>query len=239
MKIYNLLFLGLFLLLFSACTSHQVEPMMKMTPPQYVKESSVGNCDVAPVEAKEGSLFGRSGNPLFSDKKAMQINDIVTIVIDERAFQSSQGDKKLTDTSVNNLGGGIFGGTGGGVGRSIGGTINGMTDISFNTNSNNNFSASGTQSRNEKFKATITARVVRILNNGNYFVAGSRELLLNGTKQIVRITGGIRPYDIAQDNTIDSKYISDAKIFYDTEGDIRESTRKPWGSRMVESIWPF
>ncbi|MNN79681.1 Flagellar L-ring protein precursor [compost metagenome] len=80
---------------------------------------------------------------------------------------------------------------------------------------------------------------MRILRNGNYFIAGSRELLLNGTKQTVRITGVIRPYDIAQDNTIDSKYISDAKILYETEGDIRESTRKPWGSRLVESVWPF
>ena len=239
MRSIHLLYPVIFSLLFGACTSHQVEPMMRMTPPQYVQESAVGNCDIKPVQVKEGSLFGRSGNPLFSDKKAMQINDIVTIIIDERAFQSSQGDKKLTDTSVNNLGGGIFGGTGAGIGRSVGTSINGVTDISFKTNSNNNFSASGTQSRNEKFKATITARVVKVLHNGNYFVAGSRELLLNGTKQIVRITGVIRPYDIAQDNTIDSKYISDAKIFYETEGDIRESTRKPWGSRMVESVWPF
>ncbi len=223
----------------SACTSHQVEPQMAMTPPKYVQENSVGACDTPVSKHKEGSLFGKGANPLFADKKAMHINDIVTVLIDERAFQSSQGDKKLTDTSVSNLGGGLYGGTGAGLGKSLGKSINTVTDISFNTNSNSNFSASGTQSRNEKFKATITARVVRKLNNGNYFIAGSRELLLNGTKQIVKITGVIRPYDIAQDNTIDSKYISDAKILYETEGDIRESVRKPWGTRLVESVWPF
>jgi flagellar L-ring protein precursor FlgH len=192
-----------------------------------------------PAKVKEGSIYGRGANPLFADKKAMHINDTVTIIIDERAFQSSQGDKKLTDTAVTNLGGGIFAGTGAGIGQKIGNTLNGATNIGFKSNSNNNFSASGTQSRNEKFKATVTARIVRILRNGNYFIAGSRELLLNGTKQIVRITGVIRPYDIAQNNTIDSKYIADAKILYETEGDIRESVRKPWGSRMLESVWPF
>ena len=239
MKSLKLLMIAALMLLFAGCTSHQVEPIMPMTPPQYVQKSSVGNCDIAQQDLKEGSLFGKGSNPLFADKKAMHINDIVTVVIDERAFQSSQGDKKLTDTSVSNLGGGLFGGTGAGIGTSIGKSLNTVTDIGFKTNSNNNFSASGTQSRNEKFKTTVTARVVRILNNGNYFIAGSRELLLNGTKQIVRITGVIRPYDIDQANTIDSKYISDAKILYETEGDIRESTRKPWGSRMVESVWPF
>ncbi len=231
--------LGIYMLLTVGCTGHQVEPVMNMRPPQYVQENSIGKCDTVAVHAKEGSLFGRGSAPLFADKKAMQINDIVTIIIDERAFQSSQGDKKLTDTAVTNLGGGIFGGVGAGVGKSLGKSINSLTDIGFKSNSNNNFSASGTQSRNEKFRATVTARVVRILDNGNYFIAGSRELLLNGTKQIVRITGVIRPYDITQENTIDSKYISDAKILYETEGDIRESTRKPWGSRIVESVWPF
>ncbi len=225
--------------LMSGCTTHQVEPILQMDPPEYVMQESVGNCDVAPAKAQEGSIYGRGANPLFADKKAMHLNDTVTIIIDERAFQSSQGDKKLTDTAVTNLGGGIFAGTGAGIGQKIGKTLNGATDIGFKSSSNNNFSASGTQSRNEKFKATVTARVVRILRNGNYFIAGSRELLLNGTKQIVRITGVIRPYDIAQDNTVDSKYIADAKILYETEGDIREAARKPWGSRMVESVWPF
>ncbi len=239
MKLLQLVTLLPLVLWMSACTSHQVEPVMRMDPPKYVMQDSSGHCDIEAHRPREGSIYGSGTNPLFADKKAMHINDTVTIIINESAFQSSQGDKKLTDTAVTNLGGGIFAGTGAGIGQKIGKGLNSVTDIGFKSNSNNNFSASGTQSRNEKFKATITARVVRILRNGNYFVAGSRELLLNGTKQIVRITGVIRPYDIAQDNTVDSKYLADAKIYYDTEGDIRESVRKPWGSRMVESIWPF
>lgn len=229
----------LFVTVFSGCTAHQVEPRMDMRGPSYIKEVSRNYCDPQVSSHHDGSVYGQGGNPLFADKKAMHINDIVTVVIDERTFQSSQGDKKLTDTSVNNLGGGIFGGAGAGVGTAVGKTLNTLTDIGFKANSNNNFSASGTQSRNEKFKSTISARVVKILNNGNYFISGSRELLLNGTKQIVKITGVIRPYDIDQTNTIDSKYVADAKILYKTEGDIRESTRKPWGSRMIESVWPF
>ena len=106
-------------------------------------------------------------------------------------------------------------------------------------NTNNTFSGTGATSRNEKFKTTITARVVKILNNGNYFIYGSRELLLNGTKQIVKVSGVIRSHDIDQHNTIDSKYIANAKILYETQGDIREAMRKPWGTKAVESVWPF
>jgi flagellar L-ring protein precursor FlgH len=212
------------------CTAHTVTPEMDMKAPDYVTNP-------APAINKkcynhEGSVFGKGQNPIFVDKKAMHINDIVTVIINESATQSSVGNKKITDLSQNNLGGGVFGG---GLLK----TFNGVTDISFKTNSNNTFSGTGSASRNEKFKTTITARVVKILNNGNYFIAGRREIMINGSKQLVQVTGVIRAGDIDQYNTIDSKYIADAKIRYMNEDDIREATRRPWGSSIVDSIWPF
>jgi flagellar L-ring protein precursor FlgH len=50
----------------------------------------------------EGSIYSKGSNTLFSDKKAKHINDIVTVIIDENTFQSSQGNKKLTDNSATN-----------------------------------------------------------------------------------------------------------------------------------------
>ena len=214
----------------SACTSHITAPDMDMKAPEYVQnpEPKINK----KCYAHEGSVFGQGQNPIFSDRKAMHINDIVTVVINESATQSSVGNKKISDLSQNNLGGGVFGG---GLLK----TLNGVTDVSFKTKSNSTYSGTGAASRNEKFKTTITARVVKILNNGNYFIAGRRSLLLNGAKQLVQVTGVIRADDIDQYNTINSKYIADAKILYNTEGDIREATRQPWGSKVIDSVWPF
>jgi len=127
----------------------------------------------------------------------------------------------------------------GGIASSIANTINSAANIGFKSNSSNIFSSSGVNTRNEKFTTTITARVIKILGNGNYFIAGSRELLVNGNKQIIKLSGVIRPYDIDQKNTIDSKYIADAKILYQTEGDIDASTTKPWGAKFIEAVSPF
>ena len=138
------------------------------------------------------------------------------------------------------LGGGLV--TNGGSNsalKSITDKINGITNIGFETGSTNSFAGSGTNSRDEKFTTTISARIIKILSNGNYFIEGSRELLLNGEKQIIQISGVIRPYDIDQTNTIDSKYIAEAKIPYKTQGDMNQNMKKPWGSRFMESIWPF
>ncbi len=214
----------------AGCTSHVTTPQMDMRAPDYVQNpSSLIN---KKCYAHEGSVYGRGQNPIFIDRKAMHINDIVTVVINESATQSSVGNKKISDLSQNNLGGGVFGG---GLLKNL----NGLTDVSFKTNTNNTFSGTGATSRNEKFKTTVTARVVKILNNGNYFIAGSRQILVNDSKQIVKVTGVIRSNDIDQYNTIDSKYIADAKIMYINEGDIAQATKKPWGSKMVDSVWPF
>ncbi len=216
--------------LFSGCASHTTTATIDMQAPSYVQNPSPTvnkKC-----YAHEGSLYGRGQRPIFSDKKAMHINDIVTVVINENTTQSSVGNKKISDLSQNNLGGGIFGG---GILKNL----NGLTDISFKTNSNSTFSGNGAASRNEKFQTTVTVRVVKLLSNGNYFISGSREIMINGSKQLIRVSGVIRANDIDQYNTIDSKYISDAKILYENMDDIREATRRPWGSQIVDSVWPF
>lgn len=204
------------------------DPQMDMKAPTYVEqiepktENNLGS---------PGSLFGKGSNPLFSDNKAMNVNDIVTIIIKEDASQSSKASKSTNKSTNTNLNAGVFAG--------LLSKLNKNTDIGFNTKNTSDFSGSGQASRNEKFQTTISARVIKVLANGNYFIEGKKQLLINGEKQIVQISGVIRPYDISGQNTIESKYIADAKILYSTQGEIDKATKKPWGTKAVETIWPF
>lgn len=213
-----------------------VDPEISMKPPTYVEELAPKQSHN--VESAPGSLFGKGDNPLFSDKKAMNVNDLVTVIIQESTTQSTQANKTTSRTNNANLGGGSLVGSTGAVNQVLN-KVNSYSNIGFQTNSTNNYTGTGTQSRNESFNTTISTRVIKILSNGNYFIEGSRELLINGEKQIIQLSGVIRPYDIGQDNTIDSKYIADAKILYKTEGEVDRSTRKPWGSKFIEAVWPF
>ncbi len=215
---------------FSGCSTHPVDPEIEMKPPVYVEQ--------LPPKTKQqvivnpGSIFGQGDNPLFSDLKAMNPNDIVTVVISESIAQSSNGKKTISEENSDKLGAGVFSGIGGTV-------LNKAGKIGFEAGSTNTYAGSGINTRNESFTTTISARIIKILNNGNYFIEGNRELLVNGEKQIIQISGVIRPYDIGPTNTIDSKFIADAKVLYKTEGEIDRATNKPWGSKFVESIWPF
>lgn len=231
MKVF-LLFVLLFAL--SGCGA-STEPEISMKPPAYVEELPPKQSDN--IQTAPGSLFGKGDNPLFSDKKAMNVNDLVTVVIQESTSQSTQANRSSSKNNTSNLSGGTL--TAGGQLANVANNISNYSNIGFQTNSSANYTGTGAQTRNESFNTTVSTRVIKILSNGNYFIEGSRELLINGEKQIIQLSGVIRPYDIGQDNTIDSRYIADAKILYKTEGDVATSTKKPWGTRFFEAIWPF
>ncbi len=222
----------------SGCNAPYVDPRIDMQPPKYVEqmpskeqEDSFGN---------QGSLFGKGKNPLFADRKAMRVHDIVTVVIQESANTSSSAQKSISKTNSNNLGGGVVGY--GGESSTIDSLVNKVNKIgslSFESGSESSFEGSGTNTRTEEFTTTISVRIIKVLENGNYFIQGSRELLIDGEKQMIQLSGVIRPYDIDQYNQIDSKYISDAKIHYTTQGDLKEVSEEGWASKTIKSVWPF
>jgi len=217
------------IVLFSNC-SEKMEPRIDFKPPTYVQELPAREDE--PISANQGSLFGRGKNPLFSDRKAMQVNDVLTVIINETTSASSTTQKNLAKNNAMTLGGGLFTGTGVS-------SLNTATNITLENQSDSTYKGAGTAVRDDSFKTTITARVIKILNNGNYFIDGSRELLINGEKQIIKVSGVISPYNITANNEIDSKYISDAKIQYITEGELEQGTQRGWLSRFFDAIWPF
>jgi len=246
MKIITLTTISLFyaILFFSGCTAKLTDPELSFEPPTYVEQMPAREDRKDFVST--GSLFGQGDNPLFSDRKAMHVNDLVTVVISETANSSNTGAKSLSEADTMALGGGVFstGGASTGTGASgttknvIGG-LNATTNTGFNTNSTSSYKGSGSATKNATFTTTISARVVKILKNGNYFISGKREILVDDQKQIIQISGVIRPYDIDQFNKINSSSVSDAKILYITEGDMDRATKQGWGTKIVQSIWPF
>lgn len=237
-----ILYLSFSLLFFSGCTANLTEPEIDFEPPKYVEE-------MPPKEEKQdftstGSIFGQGENPLFSDHKAMHVNDIVTVVISETAKSSSTGSKALSETDSLALGGGAF--TAGANGSAMNGNVasavnklNGITDIGFSGGSTSSYTGKGSATKNASFTTTVSARIVKVLRNGNYYISGRREILVDEQKQIIQISGVIRPYDIDQTNSINSTQMSDAKILYKTEGDVDRAGNRGWGSKIVQAVWPF
>ncbi len=226
------------ILFLTGCTAGLTEPELNFEPPKYVEEMPEKEKRQDYVAA--GSIFGQGSNPLFSDRKAMDVNDIVTVIISENATSSSSGAKKLAKDDVTALGGGAFtyGGTSSGL-TSHAAKLNDVANVSFGSETHNSFAGQGSATRDASFATKVTARVVKVLRNGNYFISGKRDILVDDQKQVIQISGVIRPYDIDQFNRIDSSQIADAKILYKTEGDVDRATEQGWGTKILQAIWPF
>jgi len=227
------------LLILSGCSAKFTDPEIDFEPPEYVEEMPAYQDEKDYTST--GSIFGQGDNPLFSDHKAMHVNDIVTVVISETASSSNVGSKNLTEADQSALGGGLLSTTGLANSTVQKGAdfVNGFTDIGYTANSTSAFAGAGSATKDARFTTTVTARIIKVLQNGNYFISGRREILVDDQKQMVQISGVIRPYDIDQRNRINSTQMSDAKILYKTQGDLDRATKQGWGTKIMQAVWPF
>ena len=191
----------------------------------------------------KGSLYSVQGTSLFADKKDLQVGDIIQIVINEDLTSKSNNKRELTNSRANNLGGGVLSGTGtntlGGVAGKVANELNPNIGVDFNTNSSSSDKGAVKTQYNETFATTISAIIEETYQNGNYYIKGKKEVLIEGQKQDVIISGVIRPYDITADNSINSSQIANLKLSYEKDGTESDILDTPWGLKFVRALWPF
>jgi len=189
--------------------------------------------EVKPNPPSPGSLFSGYEN-LFSDPKARNVGDIVTIKVYENlsgagSAQSSSTKKTSFDINVNKP-------------TVLGKKVPGDTKdplLNFSTSPKVDFSGKGATSRNAKLIATISARVVKVYPNGDLYVVGEKVIRINDDVQVLRISGIVRPEDIAPDNSVPSTKVANMYVEYNGKGYIADNQRPGWLARFLMKIWPF
>jgi flagellar L-ring protein precursor FlgH len=180
-----------------------------------------------------GAIF-QSGREVawLEDPKAHRAGDILTIRLQEATQASkSSSTKTKKDTTVDNAAPTLFG-------QSI--THNGAPVLQNNVNGAQQFQGEGSSSQSNSLDGSITVIVMERLANGNLLVQGEKWLNLNQGDEFIRITGIVRPYDIATDNTVTSDKIANARISYSGRGNLANANRAGWLARFFNSpLMPF
>lgn len=229
MKGYITLIIGLFLM--GGCVAQQTE-VVTPTFDQQLKQ---------PVQNySNGSIWQASSGSLAEDGKARRVGDIVTIIITETASASKEASTATGRSTSLSAGIPAFMGLEGAgiLLNNLGGKEANLSKLIEASNSSK-FDGSGSTSRTETLNATITAKVVDILPNGNLNIEGRRNVKVNNEDQIVTIKGTIRPRDITAENTINSVYVADAQISYSGEGIISDRQKPGWLMNVIDKLWPF
>ena len=226
----------LILVIFSGCSASKEELAFEKPEIQIPRKSP------EPLKNK-GSLYSVQGTSLFADKKDLQVGDIIQIVISEDLTSKSNNKRELTSTRDNSLGGGLLAATGT---NTLGGTVgnaankfNSNLGVNFETNSSASDKGKVKTELDETFATTISAIIEETYQNGNYYIKGRKEMLIEGQRQEIIVSGVIRPYDITSDNSINSSQIADLKLLYDKDGTESDILETPWGLKFMRAIWPF
>ena len=183
----------------------------------------------APIATPTAGAIFSSGNnlALFSDNRARQVGDILTVVLVEKtAAKKSATTNSTKDASVDI-----------GVPSLMGYSIDRMQ---ASVDANREFKGGGDSSQSNQLDGTVTVTVVERLANGNLRIAGEKRLQINQGDETVRITGLVRPSDIATDNSVLSSRVADAQITYRGTGALADSNAPGWVTRILHSQWwPF
>lgn len=197
----------------------------------------------APVQQSTGAIYqAGSTMPLFEDVRAHRVGDMLTVVLTEStdASKSTSSDVSKSDaTTVANPT--IFGAS---PQFALPGALplTPLTKNSLDTNlsSSGSFSGKGDSSQKNSLTGDITVTVADVLPNGNLFVRGEKRMKLNDGNEYIKVSGYVRPIDIASNNSVASTQLADATIVYNGDGQAADSGRMGWLARFFNSpIFPF
>ena len=166
----------------------------------------------------------------FRDARAHRSGDLINVRIsinDNANFNSTTDrSRKASSNGSGSFNFGIAGlaGSGSGTGAAA---------------NNSASSGEGTVTRSEKLNVSLTVIVRDVYPNGNMFVEGSQEVLVNMEKRLVHVSGIIDPRFIGQDNSIDYSKIAEARISYGGNGQVSDAQKPRWGVQLWDKLNPF
>lgn len=172
-----------------------------------------------------GNDFGQTQS-LFTDIKAHQVGDLLTVLIYEQSRASNKVESKTEkSTDVSTQGGpGI-------------GTLSFIPLFGASATNETSFDGKGENIRNGSLRAKMSVTIIGVKTNGDLIIEGSRIVGISGDKEILQLSGTVRRKDVRPNNTIDSYLIADAEIHYNGKGAGTTATRPGIFTRIVSWIF--
>ncbi len=170
-----------------------------------------------------------SFRPLFEDRRARLVGDILTVVLQEKTSAKQSAATSLDRKS------------------SIDGKIaalpllqpSPLARLGASSSSSNSLAGKGDAASDNTFTGTIAVTVVEVLSNGNLVVSGEKQIGINQNADRLRFSGVVNPATILASNTVNSTQIADARLQVRGNGDIDRAQTTGWLQRFFLSWWPL
>lgn len=174
----------------------------------------------------DGAIYNaNSYRPLFEDRRARHIGDLLTVNISERTSAGKTGAST--------------GSKSGSASFSVPGPLQARIGAGVALEGANKFADADTQSASNNFSGTIGVTVTEVLPNGNLIVAGEKQVAMNKGIEFIRFSGMVAPDTIQAGNMVSSTVIADARVEYRTNSRVDRAEVSNMFSRFFQSMLPF
>lgn len=194
-----------------------------------IRESGIGSA----ASSTPGSLWAAGSvlGDLANDLRARRVNDLLTVIVVDRASAVARGAVKTARTSeASGSVTSIFGTPPGGN------RLPGLLGLSGNSS----LDGQGETSRETLLRTSLTARVTHVLPNGVLVVEGRKSVRINAEVQTVVVRGLVRPYDVTPGNAVVSDQLGELEIAVNGKGVVGDAVRRPnILYRILLGILPF
>ena len=208
-------------LLASGCASLSPAPpvdVLPTTPPALTTQPRM-----APQPAT-GSY-----RPMFEDRRARLVGDLVTIQIIENITASQKSSSTVDRNSETSAGISAL--------PFVGKTFTDKTTLG--AKSANTFGGKGGTESANKFEGSITASVIDVLPNGHLVVAGEKQIGVNQNMDVLRFSGTVDPRMLQPGSVIASTQVANVRVESRGRGAQNEAQVMGWMGRFFNSVTPF
>lgn len=220
-----------FVLASLAVPAKDKESARKLTPLEELLEHQ--RSPHSPARQTPGSLYEAGGRfaDLARDQRAARAGDLVTVVVSDRASALSKGStssarKSDANASVTALGGPTR----------VAGPLSALAQLG----SESKLEGAGETTRESALTTTLSAYVKEVMPNGNLFIEGAKDIMVNSERQKVIVRGVIRWADLSPSNRVASDRLAGLEIQIQGKGVVQDAIRRPnILYRILLGILPF
>ncbi len=188
------------------------------------KMSSITIVLILAFSSLSAQVFEGMRNSMFSDIKAHNIGDVITVIIVEQT--KAEQNSKTENMSQSSMSA---------EGKSSGNIMSFLPLFGTSSTIKNEHDGQEGTEQNEKLVGKVTATITGRSDNGILEIKGRRMLEVNGEKNLMQVKGMVRPKDILTDNTVYSYNIADAEISYQ-KGNLHKRFIKPGAIQQLLTV---
>ncbi|MGV8900066.1 MAG: flagellar basal body L-ring protein FlgH [Burkholderiaceae bacterium] len=173
-----------------------------------------------------GAIFQNAAyRPLFEDRRARMIGDILTINITEKTSAGKASAQSSSKSGSTKFAAPLLFGT--------------PAAIGLQASSDNKLDGKGAETASNNFTGTLGVTVIDVLPNGNLLVSGEKQIAFDGGSEFVRFSGVVSPDMISAGNVVSSTKVADARVEYRSNSQLDGAQVMSLIARFFLSVIPL